>query len=161
VKDAGGYALKQSTNVRWLSLIELLESIDKSFTVLTKVLAGKKKLNINVDIVRSLIRLLRPFKSIIQLIQKSSEPSFHNVVVSVLTLRAALASAASLIEYEKSYEYASNLDGDLFDYDNDEFSELEGNEMFAKWLRVSKIKNLSSLMSLDRSLFVLYRRQSF
>jgi hypothetical protein len=97
IKDAGGYALKQSTNVRWLSLIELLESIEKSSFILGKIMTGKKRFNINMDIVRLLIRLLRPFKFIIQIIQKGTQPSFHNVLVSALTLRAALESMSSLV----------------------------------------------------------------
>ena len=74
IKDAGGHALKQSTSVRWLSLIELLESVEKSAHVVGKVLVGKKRFHIDMDIVHSLIRLLRPFKFVIQIIQQSTEP---------------------------------------------------------------------------------------
>ena len=67
-----------------------------------------------MDIVHSLIRLLRPFKFVIQIIQQSTEPSFYYVLISVLTLRAALESISSLIAYEKSY-YNDNEDGSRFD----------------------------------------------
>ncbi|CAF1209747.1 unnamed protein product [Adineta ricciae] len=117
IKEAGGYALKQSTNVRWLSLIELLESIEKSSNIIGRVLLGKKKFNINMDIVRSLVRLLRPFKFIIQIIQKGCEPSFHCVLISLLTLRASLESMSSLIAYEKSH----NVNGGDSDEDDDDF----------------------------------------
>ncbi|CAF1207983.1 unnamed protein product [Adineta ricciae] len=117
LKDLGGHALKQSTDVRWLSLIELLESVEKSSSVIGKILPGKKRFNINIDIVRSLIRLLRPFKFVIQIIQKSTEPSFHHVLISTLTLRAALESMSSLIAYEKSY-YDHNDGVDTHDEDD-------------------------------------------
>lgn len=57
-----------------------------------------------MNIVRSLIRLLRPFKQIILIIQRGKEPSFHLVLISILTLRTAMESMSSLIAYEKSYK---------------------------------------------------------
>jgi hypothetical protein len=93
---------------------------EESFLISAKVLGPKKKFNINLDIVRSLVRLLRPFKFVILVIQKSTEALFHNVLVSVLTLRGALKSTSSLIEYETSFDNARDSNGDQLDDDNDD-----------------------------------------
>jgi hypothetical protein len=106
--------------MRWLSLIEVLESVEKFFLIIAKVLGPKKKFNINLDIIRSLVHLLRPFKFVTQVLQRGTEPSFHNVLVSVLTLRANLESASSLIEYETPFDVAKDSNGDQLDSDNDD-----------------------------------------
>jgi hypothetical protein len=43
IKELGDISLKQSINIRWLSFINLLESIDRSFLAMKKVLLNKKK----------------------------------------------------------------------------------------------------------------------
>jgi hypothetical protein len=97
-----------------------LESIEKSSLIIANVIDPKKKFSINLDIIRSLLRLLRPFKFVIQVIQKSTEPSFHIVLVSVLTLRAALKSASSVIEYETSFDDAKDSNGDQLNDDKED-----------------------------------------
>ena len=87
----GGVALKQSSNIRWLSLVYLLESISRSFDVLKRISQLKQKqFAIDLDIVDGLIRLLLPFKNVISCIQTNNVPSLHNVLISIFTLRKAL-----------------------------------------------------------------------
>jgi hypothetical protein len=84
------------------------------------VLDPKKKFNINMNIVRSLVRLMRLFKVVIPVIQKDAEPSFCNLLVSVLTLRAASESASSRIGYETSFDDVKDSNDDQLDDNNDD-----------------------------------------
>ncbi|CAF1508392.1 unnamed protein product [Adineta ricciae] len=119
IKESGGISLKQSTAVRWLSFVNLLESIDRSFLAIKKVLANKKKtFAIQLDVVQGLVRLLLPFKELIIKLQTGKMPSLHYVLIGIGTLQSALSSFDSLLEYEKKNKKYSckedlcSLDGD-------------------------------------------------
>jgi hypothetical protein len=47
IQSEGGVTLCQSTKVRWLSIMQLLGSIDRSFKETKKILQEKKKTFIN------------------------------------------------------------------------------------------------------------------
>ncbi|CAM4889910.1 unnamed protein product [Rotaria socialis] len=114
IKEYGGVSLKQSINVRWLSFINLLESIDRSFFSIRKVLANKKKtFAIEREVVQGLIRLLLPFKELLTKLQTSKTPSIHLVLIGIGSLRTTLSSFDMLLEYEKKnkiYFQEENLD---------------------------------------------------
>jgi hypothetical protein len=92
--------------VRWLSLIELLESLVKSYKQTKRILINRSqqaKLNrIDEYVLKHLICLLKPFKTVLQLIQKGDGPSLYMVLPCTLTLRKALSSFDELLKYQKS-----------------------------------------------------------
>lgn len=100
----GGLTLQQSTVVRWLSLVQLLESIVKSFKEIKRVLISRKqqsKLNgIDENILVQLIRLLNPFKTVLNMVQKTKVPSLYIVVICTHVLKRTLKSFDELLKYE-------------------------------------------------------------
>ncbi len=99
IKNADGVALKQSSHIRWLSFVYLLESISRSFDALKKISQLKQKhFAIDIDIVNGLIRLLLPFKNVLSCVQANNVPSLHNVLISVFTLRKALYTMCTFVE---------------------------------------------------------------
>ena len=97
----------QATVVRWLSLIELLESVKRSYKQIKKVLMNKKKtFALDKLIISRLIRLLQLFIHVMVVVQQEKAASLHLVTTAILTLRQALHTHTSLIEYSKNY--ASN-----------------------------------------------------
>ena len=135
IRNANVVALKQSSNVRWLSPAHLLESIVRSFNALKKIQQLKKKqFTIDFDIVDGLIRLLLPPKNILIFIQANRVPSLHTVVISVFALRKSLDSFANLIAYEEEHGSTSvqrRLNrSTLMPQDRDDEVENEGNSSF-------------------------------
>ncbi|CAF1348577.1 unnamed protein product [Rotaria sp. Silwood1] len=67
IEDRGGVALKQESVIRWISLSNMLESIDASIELIRTILLSKssnnqlsfKLNNINVDVLKDLIILLK------------------------------------------------------------------------------------------------------
>ncbi|CAF1043629.1 unnamed protein product [Adineta ricciae] len=106
IQSNGGVALQQSTVVRWLSLINLLESIVRSYKATKRVLINRKqnsKLNgIDVEILKELIRLLKPFKHILKIVQTTNTPSLYMVLICTLMLRKTLGSFEELLEFHQS-----------------------------------------------------------
>ncbi|CAF4281744.1 unnamed protein product, partial [Rotaria sordida] len=98
IQDAGGVVLKQSTIVRWLSLSNLLESIDLSYEhlrlVLSKSTNSKQKLKlikINVDGLKDLVYLLSVFKDVCILVQTGTRPSLHMAYIAMNKLERHLS----------------------------------------------------------------------
>ncbi|CAF3486506.1 unnamed protein product [Rotaria socialis] len=90
IQDAGGVVLKQATVVRWLSLSNLLESVDLSYehvrSILSKPSNTKQsfKLNkINIDGLKDLVRLLTVFKDVSILVQTGARPSLHMAYIAL------------------------------------------------------------------------------
>ncbi|CAM4829953.1 unnamed protein product [Rotaria magnacalcarata] len=133
IQSEGDISLCQSTKVRWLSIIQLLESIDRSFKETKKSPSGKKKpFSIDRLIVKHLIRLLRPFKRVMILIQKGNELSLYMVLICVLTLRETFSSLASLVRFNKendedSLKQDNPIDNTIFYMDS---YESEGMKFF-------------------------------
>jgi hypothetical protein len=126
IQAEGGVSLCQSTKVRWLSTMQLLESIDRSFKETRRVLQAKKKpFAIDQRIIKSLILLLRPFKHTITVIQRGNEPSLYLVLICVLSLRKALGSFDNLIEFSK--ENSEPLSRKDYEIDDDQY-DLESEE---------------------------------
>ena len=90
--------------------MHLLESIDRSYKETRRVLQAKKKpFPIDRCIVKSLVRLLRPFKHAITVIQRGNDPSLYLVLICVLTLRKALVSFRNLLEFNKENNDSSPI----------------------------------------------------
>ncbi|CAF1275599.1 unnamed protein product [Rotaria magnacalcarata] len=90
IQDAGGVVLKQATVVRWLSLSNLLESVDLSYehvrSILSKPSNTKQsfKLNkINIDGLKDLVRLLTVFKDVSILVQTGARSSLHMAYIAL------------------------------------------------------------------------------
>ncbi|CAF4147067.1 unnamed protein product, partial [Rotaria sordida] len=129
IQDQGGVAVLQATTVRWLSMVQLLESINRSYKQIKKILADRKKI-IVLDklIILQLIFLLRPFKHIILIIQKGKEPTLHLVTIAILTLRDTFNTHKALIEYSQNYQI--NPSTSELEEDEEYFEENEGLRFF-------------------------------
>ena len=130
IQNAGGVSLQQSTIVRWLSVIELLESILLSYKQTKCVLTIREKQSklvvIDEKIVEGLIHLLKPLKKTLKLIQTGNSPSLYMVLICTLSLRKTLSSFKNLIS---STSLVDNNDIDKSnpsDYDDEDITESEG-----------------------------------
>ena len=111
----------QATVVRWLSLIELLESVKRSYKQIKKVLMKKNKIFVlDKSIISQLIRLLQPFRHVMVVVQKGKAPSLHLVTIAILTFRRALHKHTSVIKYSKHYEMNSSTQDESEDEEGDE-----------------------------------------
>jgi len=92
--------------VRWLSIIDLLESILRSYKQTKRVLLNRKQQSkiavIDEKIVEGLIHLLKPFKHTLKLIQTGNCPSLYMVLICTVNLRKTLASFKNLMSYKTS-----------------------------------------------------------
>jgi len=92
--------------------------IDRSFKETNKILLEKtKSFLIDRLIVKRLIRLLRPFKHIMTVIQKGNEPPLYLVLISVLLLRKALSSFENSIKLHKENDDMSTKEKENDQYD--------------------------------------------
>ena len=97
IQDVGGVALKQAIVVRWLSLSNLLESVELSIdhirSILSKSTNNKQSFKlskINCDGLKDLIRLLSVFKDVSILIQIGTRPSLHMAYIAMSKLERHL-----------------------------------------------------------------------
>ena len=130
IQNAGGVSLQQSTIVRWLSVIELLENILLSYKQTKCVLTIRKQqlilVVIDEKIVEGLIHLLKPLKKTLKLIQTGNSPSLYMVLICTLSLRKTLSSFKNLIS---STSLVDNNDIDKSnpsDCDDEDITESEG-----------------------------------
>jgi hypothetical protein len=97
-------SLKRSTDVRWLSLINSLQSLARAYKSTKKVLHKHDRLIfIDSDDLAWLIRLLLPFKVIIEKIQTGNSPSLHYVLLSYMTIRRVLSSTEELQRFNTEF----------------------------------------------------------
>ena len=93
-KDSLATTLHQSSVVRWLSLISLLESIKNAYSSLLVVLRGMHQShrihNINMDIVEKLIAFLDPWRDVVCELQTGNSPSLFLVLLCIHHLRQKL-----------------------------------------------------------------------
>ncbi|CAF4106232.1 unnamed protein product, partial [Rotaria sordida] len=108
IEGAGGIAVQQAIVIRWISLINLLESINASFIQIKVVLVPRKQhqrlSGINQYLVKQTIRLLKPFQAIIKMIQSGSSPTLYLVLPCTLSLQKALKSFDNLLQHVGKYE---------------------------------------------------------
>lgn len=142
LEDAGGTTVHQSIDVRWLSIIESLRSILKSFKVIKKILQGKQQqrllLHVEEKTIKQIILLLKPFKHVIKLIQTGNSPSLHMVLLCAQTLRDVMSSYQSLLKYDENYGDAEQRDR-VYEPDEDLTDELEGKVKFLTCMLVTKL----------------------
>jgi hypothetical protein len=111
----------------------LLESLIKSFKATKRLLIARKKQALMNDVdlttVKQLALLLKPFKHIMTTIQTGSIPSLHMVLLSVWTLKHALSSYESLIDYKNTFCSSNENKTDINEVEeeeDEEDDELEG-----------------------------------
>ncbi|CAF2076585.1 unnamed protein product, partial [Rotaria magnacalcarata] len=148
IENSGGGTVHQSIAIRWVSMIETLESILRSFKIIKRILVIKRqqKLTNNIDekIIKQIILLLKPFKHVIKLIQTGCSPSLYMVLLSFQTLVDTMSSYKALLDYNfsdgdrQSKEESPELDDDLID-------ELRGINLF--WNRIHCL--LNAMFTLD------------
>ena len=127
IQDQGGLSVLRETVVRWLPLVEQLESISHSYKQIKKVLMERKKsLVLDKSLISQIIPLLKPFKHVIIIIQKGIAPSLHLVTIAVMTLRETLRDYTSLMDYVKSYGINSSAE-DVSEEEEEYVEEDEGN----------------------------------
>ncbi|CAF1450309.1 unnamed protein product [Adineta ricciae] len=122
IQSEGGFSLCQSSKIRWLSIMELLGSIDRSFKETKKVLQEKKK-SFLIDrlVIKRLIHSLRPFKHILTIAQKGNEPSLYLVLICVMTLRKALSSFENLVLFNRENDDCNDVLKKRKDNGDDEY----------------------------------------
>jgi len=119
-------SLKQSTSVRWLSLINSLQSLHRAYKATKKVLQKHdRQIYINPDDLKWIIRLLLPFKVIMEKVQTNNKPSLHMVLLSTFILRRTLSSTEALQQFHADFNNSDGKrrnvgDGEQVDSEDDE-----------------------------------------
>jgi len=117
-------------------LINLLESIHTSY-VQTKAILSRRKQQSRVNaisqkLVEEIIRLLKPFKRIMKLVQTGTTPSLYLVLPCTLILRKILNSFDDLLAYIDRHETNANKENEMEDdtrsVDFDDQEEDEGKQ---------------------------------
>ncbi len=88
----------------------------------------KQELTADLDqtTIKQLVLVLKSFKHTMTLIQAGNLPSLHMVLLSTITLKEALSSYKSLLNYKKSYCITKENKENIGKIDEDEEFELEG-----------------------------------
>ena len=124
-------------------MINLLESILFSYKHIRRVLSIKKQQSklmiINEQIVAGLVRLLKPFKDMLKLIQTGNSPSLFMVLICNINIKKTLASFKALKSYSSPRK---NDDQDIEDKINDDIEDViesEGEYEVFKILFIGKL----------------------
>ncbi|CAF1162410.1 unnamed protein product [Rotaria magnacalcarata] len=99
IEERGGIALKQECVVRWLSMSNMLESVDASIEHIRFILSSKLSKsqyyfelnNINIDALKDLIGQLSEFKNVSSLVQTDTRPSLHMAYICINKLERHLS----------------------------------------------------------------------
>ncbi|CAF4252651.1 unnamed protein product [Rotaria sp. Silwood2] len=106
IERNGGVTVHQTIKIRWLSIMESLESILKSFIIIKRILINKQQqkllIHVNDKTINQLLLLLKIFQDVIKLIQVRNSPSLHMVLLCIQTLRDVLKCYESLVNYDNS-----------------------------------------------------------
>ncbi len=145
-----------------MSLIDLLESIVKSYKQTKKILIGRRqqsKLNkIDEYVLEQLICLLKPFKKVLQLVQKGNSPSLYMVLPCTLTLRKALSSFDELLKYQtlKTTNSEAEDDEENIDDESQFLAESEGNTKRFSFALQCLIQNILQLFQVFEYFVYVY-----
>ncbi|CAF4267719.1 unnamed protein product [Rotaria socialis] len=127
IKSMASISLKQSSSVRWLSLMNSLQSLHRAYKATRKVLQKHDRhVYINPNDLKWLIRLLLPFQVITEKVQAGNKPSLHYVLLSTFMLRRILSSTEELQQFDAEINGKEKSDINIgFDeQQSDEDSEL-------------------------------------
>ncbi|CAF3915154.1 unnamed protein product [Rotaria sp. Silwood1] len=106
LEDRNSFVLLQCTVVRWLSLMNCLESVNKSLVPLEEIFEEKKlnktKLNrISGHLWNKLIDFLKPWEYVMKRIQSSKTPSIHIVTPSICIINSSLETKSDDSKHDK------------------------------------------------------------
>ncbi|CAF2972666.1 unnamed protein product, partial [Rotaria sp. Silwood2] len=151
IKANGGATLHQATVVRWLSLSDLLESVIKSFKITRKLLNGKEKqaliTDLNLQCLKQLCTLLKPFKHVMTSVQNGNAPSLYLVPMFYITLKEILQSFEAVKKF--NYENIDNKEEDDHSLDASNDEDLEHELPGIKWFRERLLSLLNEMIVLD------------
>ncbi|CAF2091379.1 unnamed protein product [Rotaria magnacalcarata] len=153
IKAVGGNAIHQATNVRWLSLIDLLESMRTSYTQIKAILSRRKQQSrltiISQNLLDDIVRFLKPFKSIMKIIQAGSTPTLYLILPCTLVLRKVCNSFEYLLEHVNKHQLVegekSPLENNVEDDALRQYEEGEG----IQYIRERSLILLSNMLDLD------------
>jgi hypothetical protein len=99
-------SLKQSTSVRWLSLVNSLQTLHRAYKATKKVLQKHdRQVYVNPIDLKWIVRLLLPFKVITEKVQTGNKPSLHMVLLSTFILRRTLSSTEELQHFYADFNH--------------------------------------------------------
>jgi hypothetical protein len=75
---------------------------------------------INQNLVKQIIHLLKPFQSIMKMIQSGSSPTLYLVLPCTLSLRKALKSFENFLQHISQFDGEELNDDDVENYQEDE-----------------------------------------
>ncbi len=106
LEDRNAAVLLQCTIVRWLSLLNCLESVNKSLTFLHEIFEeknlNKKRINkISVSMLEKLIGFLKSWEHVMKRIQSSHIPSIHTVTPSICIINSSLEIKSNDLKQDK------------------------------------------------------------
>ncbi|CAF4528218.1 unnamed protein product [Rotaria socialis] len=106
LEDRNALVLLQCTIVRWLSLLNCLESVNKSLITLGEIFEEKNlnkgKLDkINVCLLNKLIDFLKPWEYVMKRVQSSKIPSIHIVTPSICIINSSLETKSDDSKQDK------------------------------------------------------------
>ncbi|CAM4750578.1 unnamed protein product [Rotaria magnacalcarata] len=106
LEDRNALVLFQCTIVRWLSLLNCLESVNKSLITLGEIFEeknlNKAKLDkINVCLLNKLIDFLKPWEYVMKRVQSSKIPSIHIVTPSICIINSSLETKSDDSKQDK------------------------------------------------------------
>jgi hypothetical protein len=106
LEDRKALVLLQCTIVRWLSLLNCLQSVYKSLPVLEEIFdeknLNKKRINqINLIQLEKLIDFLKPWESVMTRVQSSKIPSIHTVTPSICFINSSLENKSNDTKQDK------------------------------------------------------------
>ncbi|CAF3546071.1 unnamed protein product [Rotaria sp. Silwood1] len=149
IKEEAGVTLHQSCIVRWLSMINLLESVLQTFKTTKRLLLARNKQSLIHDLdvltIKQLVLVLKPVKHVVTVVQTGNSPSLHLVLLCNLTLKRALSSYESLLDYVNTYCNQNDKPSNKWEHEENENYESEG----IKWFRERLLLLIDELFNLD------------
>ena len=126
--------------IRWLSLINLLQSIVRLYKATQRVFVMQSKFNgIDEDILKQLIRLLKPFKHVLKILQSTNTPSLYMVLICTLMLKKAVASFDEMMKYqvESSTNDSPDIENDIVEEIGDVMEHEDKQNVFFSFTEIS------------------------
>ncbi|CAF4235567.1 unnamed protein product [Rotaria magnacalcarata] len=149
IKEKDGITLHQSCIVRWLSMSNLLESISTSFKATKRLLLSRNQYSLVSDLdlptIKQLVLVLKSLKHVTSLVQTGNSPSLQMVLLCNLSLKHALSSHQSLLDYVNKHCNSKSNTLHNNEIEENEDYELEG----IKWFRERFLILIDEIFCLD------------
>ncbi|CAF4962871.1 unnamed protein product [Rotaria sp. Silwood1] len=130
-------------------MINLLESVLQTFKTTKRLLLARNKQSLIHDLdvltIKQLVLVLKPVKHVVTVVQTGNSPSLHLVLLCNLTLKRALSSYESLLDYVNTYCNQNDKPSNKWEHEENENYESEG----IKWFRERLLLLIDELFNLD------------